>query len=281
MPRNAYLRTTAVMPGECRPGACLVVALLLQIGSRQSEAGEESPSTPEEAAQKATHPFYQTNTLQLQPAYTDIHDGGNSTQLLIRLAVVYKYALIPGVKLGDMYTFARLEMYGESLNTPASPNVVGLQDWNALLLAVKPFKWGAQVALGVYSVLPTATNSALDAQEFQLGPALGAMITHVPHLQIGALVEFYFSVAGASPDLAYAQLQPIIVWNLPKAFLLKTDGIMKFNFEKSPRATIPVNLHIGHAFTSHLVISVIPEVVTTGSGAGNFTVKLNLNYLGW
>jgi hypothetical protein len=49
-------------------------------------------------------------------------------------------------------------------------------------------------------------------QEFQLGPAAGAMVTHVRNLQIGALVEFFFSVAGAKSGLATAQVQPIIIY---------------------------------------------------------------------
>ena len=132
-------------------------------------------------------------------------------------------------------------MYGESLNTPKNPNVVGPQDWNALLVAVKPFAWGAQIALGAYAVLPTATSSALDTQEFQLGPAIGALVTHVRHLQLGALAELYFSVAGTTPNLAYSQVQPIIVYHLPKAFFLKSDGIMKFDLHQAPRATVPVS----------------------------------------
>ncbi len=251
---------------------CFAVVLALQHGAAAS---------PEDGAvDKATHPFL-ANTLQFQPEYVDIRDGGNATKILVRLGVVYHYLFIPGIKLGDTYSFARLEMYGESLNTPASPNVVGLQDWQALLLGIKPFGWGAQVGLGVDALLPTATNPVLDDQEFELGPALGAIITRVPHLQIGALVQFFFSVAGAKPDLGYTLVQPVIVYHLPKAFFFKTDGIMNFDLKTSPRATVPVNLHFGHGFTSHLVISAIVEVVTTGSGVGNVTAELNLNYVAW
>jgi hypothetical protein len=248
------------------------VVLALQHGA--------TASPQDDAVDKAEHPFL-TNTLQIQPAYIDIRDGGNATQILVRLGVVYHYLFIPGIKVAETYSFARLEMYGKSLNSAASPNTVGLQDWNALLLGVEPFRWGAQVGLGAAAVLPTATSPALDSREFQLGPAIGAMITRVPHLQIGALVEFLFSVAGTKPDLGYTLVQPIITYHLPRAFFFKTDGIMSFDFEKSPRATVPVNLHFGHAFTPHLVISAIVEVVTTGSGVGNVTAELNLNYLAW
>jgi hypothetical protein len=260
-----------------------MLALVSRLAFSDAYAVEPAAgTTPKEAAaEKATHPFFDTNTLQLQPAYTDVHAGGSSLQLLIRLALAYNGFLIPGLKLGDIYSVARLEMYGEALLPAGSPNVVGLQDWNGLLIGVKPFAWGAQLALGAYAVLPTATNPALDTQEFQLGPAAGAMVTHVRHLQIGALAEFFFSVAGMKPGLATAQLQPIIVYHLPKAFFLKTDGIMKFDLKTSPYATVPVNIHIGYAFTSHLVLSAIVEGVTTGSGVGNVSVKLNLNYVAW
>jgi hypothetical protein len=135
-----------------------IQAFISQLGFRAAYAIESiTTSPPEEAARKATHPFFDTNTLQLQPNYTDIHEGGNSTQMLVRLALAYKGILIPGLKLGDIYSVARLEMYGESLNPPSSPNVVGLQDWNLLFIGVKPFQWGVQVALGVYAVLPTST----------------------------------------------------------------------------------------------------------------------------
>ena len=94
-------------------------------------------------------------------------------------------------------------------------------------------------------------------------------------------MQFFFSVAGTKPDLGYALVQPIIAYHLPRAFFFKTDGIMNFDWQASPHATIPVNLQFGHAFTSHVVLSAIVEVVTTGSGAGNVTVQLNLNYLAW
>ncbi len=260
---------------------CFVVVVVLQHVSPPGAAEHRAAASPEDhAVDEATHPFL-TNTLQVQPAYVDIRDGGNATQVLVRLGVVCHYLVLPGIKLADTYSFARLEIYGKSLNSLASPNVVGLQDWNALLLGVKPFGWGAQVGLGGAAVLPTATNPALDNQEFQLGPAIGAMVTRVTHLQIGALVRVLFSVAGAKPDLGYALVQPIIVYHLPKAFYLKTDGIMNFDFEGSPRTTVPVNLHFGHAFTAHLVISAIVEVVTTGSGVANVTAELNLNYVAW
>jgi hypothetical protein len=129
--------------------------------------------------------------------------------------------------------------------------------------------------------LPTATNPALDKQELELGPATGFMITAVPHLQIGALAQFFFSVAGDAPDLAYVLLQPIVAYHLPRAFFFKSDGIMNFDFKHSPHSTIPVNLHFGRGISRHVVLEAIAEYVTIGSGDGNWVVKANANYLQW
>jgi hypothetical protein len=255
-----------------------VLAFLL-IGCSVAAASEPSPQ--EDAAQKATNPFSLTNTLQVEPRYIEIESGGNATQLKVQLGIVYKSLFIPGVKVGDTYSFARLEIYAKSLNKLDSPNVVGLQDWQLLFLGVKPFAWGALVGLGLDALLPTATNPALDTQELELGPAVGAMLTRVRHLQIGVLARFYFSVAGTTADLAYTLVQPIITYHLPKAFFFKTDGIMNFDFKKAPWATVPVNLHLGHAFSDHMVVSAVVEGVTTGSGVGDVTIKLNLNYTKW
>jgi hypothetical protein len=251
------------------------------LGALSAARADEKPQTREAAAEEATKPLLTVNSLQLQPAYINVHAGGNDGQLLIRLDQVYQWFLIPGIKLWDMYTFARLEMYGETVNSPGAPSVTGLQNWNALLLPLKGWSWGAQAGVGVNAVLPTSTDATLDTQEFQLGPALGAAINHVRHLQLGLLVQFLFSVAGTTPDLGYVNVQPIIVYHLPNAFFLKTDGIMKFDFENSPHATIPVNVHVGLAATTQLALSAIVEGVTTGSGQGNVTVKLNVNYFAW
>jgi hypothetical protein len=255
------------------------VLLLLWAGAGDGRAAELS--APAGAAKHSTNPFAFVNTLQIEPRYIHIEAGGNATQLEVRLALVYSGLWIPGLRVGNVYSVARLEMFGESLNTPAVGNVTGLQNWQALLLGIKPFAWGALVALGVDAMLPTSTNAALDTQEFQVGPAFGAYLTRVPKLQIGVLVQFYFSAGGPSPGITNTTVQPFVSYHLPKAFFFKTDGIMTFDFVSSPHSTVPVNLHVGRGITAHVVISAIAEVVTTGSGVGNVMLEANLNYLGW
>jgi hypothetical protein len=257
-----------------RGGTAVWILLTLTLASKAAA------QTPDDAVSATVNPFPYARSLQLQPAYTDIHAGGNDTQLLVRLGIFYGGLFIPGIKAWDLYTFVRLEMYAESLNQPGS-SVAGLQNWNGLWMGVKPFAWGATVAAGVNTVLPTSTNSALDSQEWQLGPALGAYIKHVKHLEIGTLVLFLFSVAGTTPDLAYVQVQPIVAYHLPLAFYFKTDPIWKFSFTQAPAATVPVNLHFGRGITGHTVVNGIVEYVTTGSGHGNVTVQLNFAYVNW
>lgn len=253
----------------------MVLRLWVALSLSAALAAEETP------VEMATDPFALINTLQIEPRYTDIRAGGGASQLLMLVGSAYPGVLVPGARFKDFYSIARLEMYGESLKQPSGTVVVGLQDWKALLLTMKPFAWGATLGLGVDAILPTATDPALDAQEFQLGPACGAMVTHVRHLQIGVLARFFFSVAGSTPHLAYTLVQPIITYHLPKNFFFKTDGIMNFDFRKPPYATVPVNLHLGYGVQDNVLISAVLEGVTVGSGQGNVTVKLNLNYAGW
>jgi hypothetical protein len=152
---------------------CALLTLALALFCLPARAAE---LTAEDASTITTRPFPLANRLEFQPEYTDIRAGGNATRLQIRLGVAYHGLFLPGLKVLDFYSYVRLEMYGESLNQSAS-RAGGLQDWNALLLAVKPFDWGAQVGFGLSSILPTATDPALDQQEFQLGPAAGVTIT--------------------------------------------------------------------------------------------------------
>jgi hypothetical protein len=253
------------------------VGLFPLLMARPIQASDPNVCSPVE---KSTHPLYDDNSLQLQPEYIAEHSGGDAVQVLLRLLLAYPYLLVPGLKVGDTYSVSRLEMYGESLSTPKA-KATGLQDWNALLLGVQPFRWGAELALGVYGVLPTATSTALGTREFQLGPALGAIVTHVPHLQLGAIVEFFFSVAGSTANLATAQVQPVIAYHLPLSFFLKSDGIMKFAMNPKSTPTVPMNLHWGHGFTSHLALEVTVEYTITGSDHGDFSASLNANYFDW
>jgi hypothetical protein len=230
--------------------------------------------------QGATNPLFEINSLQLQPAYTNMHHNGNAAELLLRLALTYDALFIPGLAVDDFYTVYRLEMYAASLNRTGKSNVSGLRDWNALVLSIKPFTWG-QVGFGAYAVLPTATSAALGSQELQLGPAFGVVIAAVPHLVVGALVELYVSVFGPVPSLASVQLQPIVAYHFSDELFVKSDGIIGFDITHAPAATVPVNLHVGYAITPGFVISLIAEWVAAGRGLGNVTGKLNLNYFDW
>ena len=78
-----------------RLARCLLVVLATLAMQRPADAAGPGPA---EAAEKSTQPFFDTNSIQLQPAYTDVHDGGNNTQMLVRVAVVYPNVLIPGVR---------------------------------------------------------------------------------------------------------------------------------------------------------------------------------------
>jgi hypothetical protein len=265
--------------GPALAGRASLLALALLAGA--ARADDTDIVACQAAARTVNDPFPRSNLLQFQVTYRDIVAGGNATQVLVRLGVFYRGLLLPGLLIGDLYSFVRLEMYAESLNRLPSVSVVGLQDWNALWLGAKRFDWGVHVGAGVAAVLPTATDPALDPREFQLGPALAALVTHVPNLDAGVLVQFLFSVAGTTGDLAYVRVQPIVTYHLPMAFFLRTDPIWRFDFRHDPVATVPVNLHLGRALTARFTLDTVFEYVTTGEAEGDFLVRLNLGYVNW
>ncbi|HVJ14106.1 MAG TPA: hypothetical protein VM686_01640, partial [Polyangiaceae bacterium] len=91
------------------------------------------------------------------------------------------------------------------------------------------------------------------------------------------------SVAGSPerPDVNTLYVVPTVGLMLPKAFYLYTDPMWRFDWERDGHATIPLNLGIGHAFTSHFVVYVQPEWVATGDLEDSFTARVVVSNLGW
>jgi hypothetical protein len=132
-------------------------------------------------------------------------------------------------------------------------------------------------------ILPSATNPILGDGKLQLGPVAALACTGVRRLRIAMVAENVFSVAGdpQRSDVGRLFVEPLISVLLPHAFYLSFNPVMVFDWEKSGRATIPVNLAVGHAFTTHLVAFVQPEWITTGEEKNAVTATVGLGYLIW
>jgi hypothetical protein len=260
----------------------LAVALLVPSLARADEEVLFIPKNQEEAAIAASFGFYPTRRFESRLSYLDIRDGGSAVSLMLRPSVPMPYVLIPGIRIWRAFSIVRFDLPIISLNTP---KVItgGIGDIHFVDGAVFPFKWGA-LGFGFGAILPSASTPVLGTGKLTVGPGVGAATWIVPaKLSVSVLVEAEFTIAGY-PDRAdfdVVFVQPDLVWNLPGATYLAYDPVISIDLNASGRATVPVNLAVGHAFSKRLVMEVAPEWIATGRGKNDVQVRLVVNYLGW
>jgi hypothetical protein len=260
------------------------VLMLAALGSSTARADwAYTPQTPKEAAEVSSFGFFPTRLLELRLAYQDINAGGNATLLTLRLNVPMPYVLIPGLRILDWYSIVRVEVPVISLSTPLG-STVGLGDVQAIDGFVIPIRHRAAVGFAFSSMLPSATSPLLGTGKLLIGPGAGASVYVVRNLfAVGLLAEALFTVAGSPmrPSVDAVLLQPQISILLPRATYLLTNPIITINLNRGGQATVPVNLLVGHAFTTRVVMELGPEWVTAGDGRNDVLIRLNLAYLGW
>jgi hypothetical protein len=257
-------------------------SLLLTLPAAAAEPPAPPTTTADEAIFAAVAPFPVVNSIQLWGAYTNIRTGGDAGTVMLRLDIRWKYTLVPGLKVPNVFTALRVDESFVSLHTPrATAN--GLTDLFFFDVPLYQFSWGA-AGVGFGGVLPSATSGVLGEGKLQLGPAGGIGVISLRPLVFGVFFLNAFSVAGdpSRPDIDRLILQPVVACILPKAFYLRFDPVWVFNWNMGGSATLPVNLSAAHAFNSRLVAFVQPEWITTGDHQKNdFTIRVGLNYLGW
>jgi hypothetical protein len=230
----------------------------------------------ETAAEQATDPVPTKEQLKFKPMYTFPNGATRyEAQLQFESILPYSGVLIPDLVLEGVWSIARIQITGESLQN-AGRTAGGLKDLNFVDLVANRF--GPLIlAAGFGSVFPLATSAQLGDGEWQLGPAAALRVLGIPALHVAALAQALWSVAGSSlfPTVAYASLQPFITVHLPAALFLSTDATMKF-FWGGGSTTIPVNLGFGHAFSQHFVGTIKGQVTVAGSGRDEIQGEVEL-----
>lgn len=122
----------------------------------------------------------------------------------------------------------------------------GLGDINALLTYNFISKQTATVGLGPIISAPTASNEALGSGKWQAGLALVAFVVKSPQFQLGGLVTWQISIAGANDreDTNNTIIQPFYFWQLGKGTYLRGAPAWFFNFENESYS-VPMALGIG------------------------------------
>lgn len=173
-----------------------------------------------------------------------------------------------------------------TLPVATSPTASGhVTDWGDLtLIDLFPFKAGrTEVAVGPLLVAPTATNRATGAGKWQVGAA-GLVIAPQTWGLVGSLVTYQASVAGSDTrsDVSLMTMQPLLLYNLPKGWYLRSTAIWNFDFE-GDNSYVPVGFGVGKVIpTSGPTVNVFVEPQVTawkddGVGVPNWQVFVGVN----
>ena len=131
-----------------------------------------------------------------------------------------------------------------SVNPAPDRYADGLGDLTVFDLIVLPTK-PVLLAVGPLFVAPTATDRFTGAGRWQAGAAVGAVSVQSWGL-VGSLVTYQHSFAddfGREPT-SLLTAQPIVFYNLPQGFYLRSSGVWNFDFQND-LGYIPVGLGAG------------------------------------
>jgi hypothetical protein len=256
----------------------LTLLTLAPVAAAQEPAPARSST---DANQQATNPVPTIAQLSFEPAYTFANGTTRYTaQLIFQAVLPYQGLLIPGLKVEGFRSVARVVLSGGSTEVLTGTGPVtgsGLSDLffvDGVVHSIGPIELGA----GFGSVLPMATHPLLGQGKLQVGPAVLLAALRIPHLQLAALAQGLWSVAGDStrPALASVSVQPLIAVLLPADCSLFSNTPIAW-YWKGPGTTVPVSLGFSHAFSTLFVgqLQGVYTVAGAGKGAAQLIVLLN------
>lgn len=195
------------------------------VGQTSAELNEaNNPLTP-----KLTfflHNYYVPSTYGL--------DGGHSDTLLLEGTLPHR-----------LFGFPQLLRTSVPIATSPTPeSLTGQEDISIFdLVEFKP--GGLQLGIGPMLTFPTATDEVLGAGKWQAGGAMLGVMTHAWGLT-GLLTTYQHSFAGdvGRPTQNNLQVQPLLIYNLPAGFYLRSAGILNFNLQNGDYS-IPLGIGSG------------------------------------
>lgn len=143
----------------------------------------------------------------------------------------------------------------------AAGGVAGFGDLSYFDIGLIPAKWG-RWGPGITLVIPTgASTTALTQGKWQFGPALAVIVTDIPDLQAGLVLQNPISFAGPSerPTVNTLTISPTLTYNFEGGwFAGYSDFVLSFDWTDGGAATIPVGLQVGRVMklgSRHFVFS--------------------------
>ena len=242
-------RLSASCPGK-QGGRALVLAVLLAgtAHAQQTPGGSDSNTINDPTAPLPSvllQNYY-------NPSLTD-RPGRSSNQTYIYSAIPYKISGHPQIFRASVPVFLTPTM-------PRNSNL-GLSDIQLLNWTMFKVKGVGMVGVGPLIVLPTATSKVSGQGKWSTGATAIVISSHKWGLIGGILIDqhSFASVDNDRPHVNTLTFQPLIIYNLPAKFYLRSTGIMSFQFATNTD-TIPIGFGIG-------------KIVSSGSTNLNFYVE--------
>ena len=215
-------------------GSKLPLPLCLLLSSTVSAADGHSGQSLEQAA---SDPTASLMSVQVQNVYTgDYHklDDQSGNTVLLRSAVPFK--------TGSLSHIARATL---PIVTDSPSGESGFGDLVLFDLIVFDQAWG-RWGVGPVMLFPTASESALGAEKWAIGPALG-FVASQPGLMWGLFNQNLFSFAGddARSDVEVSILQPIVTYALPDKWSLGTSEMnVTYDWAKGGWTALPLGFKV-------------------------------------
>jgi len=224
----------------------------------------------------ANNPLTPSIGVNLQDSYVGSHYGldSDSNAALLRGTLPHKLFGLP-------------QILRATLPIVTTPNIApdgrqtGMGDINLFDLFL--FKDGhVELGFGPQLTIPTASKDAMGTGKWQAGLAGVVVAPHKWGL-LGALVTWQQSFAGDSdrPKVSTLQVQPVLIYNLPDAWYLRSSATSSFDL-RNGNYYIPIGFGAGKVWkagTTTCNVFAEPQwtVAHDGSGVPKFQVFFGLN----
>ncbi len=236
----------------------LVVALAVaSAATAQQDLGTATVAGGKALANQFNNPTSPMTLLQLRDVIAPAWNASEGSANLLEAEFVFP---IEQGRLIHVMQLSRLTLPYEWVPDPQG-GVAGFGDISYFDIGLIPTKWG-RWGPGVSLVIPSgASTTALTAGKWQLGPAMAVILTSVPDLQFGLVLQNPISFAGPSerPDVNALTIQPTLTYNFEGGwFAGLSDFSLSFDWTDGGAATIPIGVQAGKVVSlgkRHFVLS--------------------------
>jgi hypothetical protein len=220
-----------------QPSWQAAVTVALVVCAAQSARAAEEGAAGQSLEQAASDPTASLMSVQVQDIYAGAYhqlDDENGNTILLRSAVPFT--------TGSLDHIARATL---PIVTDSPSGESGLSDLVLFDLVKFEKSWG-RWGIGPVLLAPTATDEAIGADKWAIGPAIG-FVARSNKLMWGLFNQNLFSFAGDSDreDVNVSILQPIVNYSLPDKWSIGTSEMnVTYDWQRDAWTILPLGVKL-------------------------------------